>query len=134
MPSRSVKYWKAVKGGLEPHSTCARERDELMARRQEGFCPACGFVVTPEQKWEGHGKDLRLICPRCHKKVRMPREAMVGRRFVIVTKHGDEYCYCVKWTDEKRVFLSGNGPSIVDLDWMEYEDQKALGRIVLVED
>ena len=41
--------------------------------------------------------------------------------------------WCKAWTDEKRVFEAIDGHSgYLDLDWMEYTDQAALGRIVML--
>ena len=43
--------------------------------------------------------------------------------------------WCKVWTDERRVFEAVDGHSgYLDLDWMEYADQSALGRIVMLTD
>ncbi len=43
--------------------------------------------------------------------------------------------WCKVWTDERRVFEAVDGHSgYLDLDWMEYSDQAALGRIVMLTD
>ena len=53
-----------------------------------------------------------------------------GELFIVKTQTTEVYMWCKVWTDERRVFEAVDGESgCLDLDWMEYLDQTALGRI-----
>lgn len=55
---------------------------------------------------------------------------MKGKIFDIKLEDGTWVkCKCIKWTDEVRQFEALDGSGYLDLDWMEFTDQYALGRI-----
>jgi len=51
----------------------------------------------------------------------------VGKKFKIKGINGMIEMTCTQWTSEFREFR--NGEYMIFLDWMEYDDQAALGRI-----
>jgi len=57
----------------------------------------------------------------------------VGRLFNIKLGDGSTIeTECTFWDSERRAFKATDDSGFIDMDWMEYSDQLALGRIEMI--